>query len=134
MSKIRSRDTKIEKVMYSPLIEMGLEYHLDGIEGKPEFVHKGEKVAIFLDGCYWHACTQHCRLPKTNREFWLKKFIRNRKRDREVTAKLVSEGWLVIRVWGHMVKKDLDHVVETVRKALKGRKALDNKVGGVRYL
>lgn len=71
------------------------------IFGKPDFVFRGARVAVFVDGCFWHACPLHGSLPKTNREFWRKKLTRNRERDREVDKRLKLTGWHVVRVWHH---------------------------------
>lgn len=61
----------------------------------------GAKLAVFVDGCFWHSCPQHSILPKNNRAFWEQKLARNRERDAENTAKLVAEGWRVLRIWEH---------------------------------
>lgn len=69
-----------------------------GIFGKPDFANKSRKVCLFIDGCFWHGCEEHFKLPKTNSEFWQTKIDRNKERDTEVTAALVAEGWSVHRI------------------------------------
>ena len=71
------------------------------IFGKPDFVFCRERVALFVDGCFWHGCPKpkHAPLPKTRTEWWVAKFARNKARDREVTRALREKGWRVLRVW-----------------------------------
>lgn len=72
--------------------------------GKPDFVFENYKVAIFVDGCFWHGCPWHCRKPQSNVDYWNEKIARNRTRDKQVTTRLTSVGWTVIRVWEHSLK------------------------------
>lgn len=106
MSKIRSRDTKMELAVRPVLEALGFTYHPEEgfIPGAPDFAHLTQYIAIFLDGCFFHGCPLHYRAPQANREFWAKKIARNRQRDIEVTAKYVGMGWRVIRVWEHDLK------------------------------
>ena len=67
--------------------------------GKPDFVFRASKVAVFVDGCFWHGCPRHGTMPRNNRAFWKAKFARNAARDREVTRTLRKAGWRVVRVW-----------------------------------
>jgi DNA mismatch endonuclease (patch repair protein) len=67
--------------------------------GKPDFVFRRERVAVFVDGCFWHGCPRHGTMPRNNREFWKAKLARNAARDREVTRALREAGWRVLRVW-----------------------------------
>lgn len=75
------------------------------LPGNPDFVFRGKKVAVFVDGCFWHGHRTKCRLPKTNRLYWAQKIERNVKRDRLVSKTLRQMGWNVIRVWEHKVKQ-----------------------------
>jgi DNA mismatch endonuclease (patch repair protein) len=68
---------------------------------RPDLTFAGPKVAVFVDGCFWHSCPLHGTTPGTNRDYWKPKLRRNRERDRLVTAALIAEGWVVIRVWEH---------------------------------
>ena len=68
---------------------------------RPDLVFAGPKVAVFVDGCFWHSCPTHSNTPSTNRDYWEPKLRRNRERDRLVTDALTAEGWTVIRVWEH---------------------------------
>lgn len=67
--------------------------------GKPDFVFPKARVAVFVDGCFFHSCPRHATKPKTNAAFWETKLARNKARDREVTRTLKKAGWLVVRVW-----------------------------------
>jgi len=87
--------------------------------GNPDFVFAQAKIAVFVDGCFWHGCPNHCRMPKTNREYWENKIEKNKRRDRKVTRVLRSEDWNVIRIWEH----ELDEVgvkrkLRILRKAI----------------
>lgn len=99
MSRIRS-ESGIE-VLPEGLKGLYLRKHPRGICGRPDFGNKTRKVAVFIDGCFWHKCPAHYREPKSNREYWIPKMERNRERDKEVTARLRGEGWRVVRVWEH---------------------------------
>jgi len=69
--------------------------------GRPDFVFPKQKVALFVDGCFWHGCPKHSNMPKNNQEFWEKKLRENKERDKFVTRKLRRLGWKVVRVWEH---------------------------------
>jgi DNA mismatch endonuclease, patch repair protein len=74
------------------------------IEGKPDFVFQKERVALFVDGCFWHGCPIHCRRPISNRSYWLQKITRNQKRDVAIQKKLREMGWHVLRIWEHELR------------------------------
>lgn len=69
------------------------------LPGRPDFVWRKARVAVFVDGCFWHGCPKHYRPPRANPEFWEKKITANRNRDRRVTNELRRAGWRVLRVW-----------------------------------
>ncbi|MDI9590328.1 MAG: very short patch repair endonuclease [Acidobacteriota bacterium] len=103
MQANRSTDTKPELLVRRRLREAGLpgyRLHWKGAAGRPDICYPGRKVAVFVNGCYWHRCP-HCALPlpRTNVEFWSDKFARNRSRDERDHRALVSEGWTVLVVW-----------------------------------
>lgn len=95
-----------------------------GRHARPDFVFSRGRVAVFVDGCFWHACPRHRTTPASNRAYWEQKLKGNRKRDREVTRALVKQGWTVIRIWEHDVKKRLCHCVRRVQTALRTRRSL----------
>ena len=84
--------------------------------GKPDFVFPKTKVAVFVDGCFWHGHPRKCRIPQTNRTYWEQKIARNVERDRRVTYTLQEKGWKVIRIWEDSVQEP--STVTRLRKAL----------------
>lgn len=104
MSRIRSRDTGPELALRELLRGSHLRYQPRGIAGRPDFAHKRRRVAVFLDGCFWHGCPEHFRVPKSNIRFWAKKIWDNRARDTRVTETLIATGWQVVRIWEHELK------------------------------
>lgn len=97
MSRIRSVSS-IERIP-DDMRGMYLRHQPRGIVGRPDFANKSRKVALFIDGCFWHGCPRHYREPKSNVHFWRGKIIGNRRRDRKVNRILKSGGWKIIRVW-----------------------------------
>ncbi|WP_207784050.1 very short patch repair endonuclease [Micromonospora globispora] len=102
----RSRDTKPETLLRSRLHAMGLRYRvsrrpLPELRRTADLVFTGARVAVFVDGCYWHGCPEHHRPATKNSEFWKTKIEGNRARDIETTALLTKAGWTVIRIWEH---------------------------------
>ena len=71
------------------------------LPGKPDFVFRRERLAVFVDGCFWHGCPKHLRMPASNVEYWNAKIARNMARDRRVNADLRRAGWRVVRLWEH---------------------------------
>jgi DNA mismatch endonuclease (patch repair protein) len=85
--------------------------------GKPDFVFASSKLAIFVDGCFWHGCPQHGRSPTSNTEYWQTKLKRNQVRDRLVSRTLRKGGWSVLRVWEHDLRKP-GIIVRKILKAI----------------
>lgn len=71
------------------------------LRGKPDFVFSKERLAVFVDGCFWHGCRVHCRIPRANRKYWLMKIAATRARDLRSSNFLRANGWRVIRIWEH---------------------------------
>ncbi|MDR1304759.1 MAG: very short patch repair endonuclease [Verrucomicrobiales bacterium] len=89
------------------------------LPGKPDFIFPKQKVAVFVDGCYWHGCPKHFCCPSTNTKFWDAKITRNKERDREVNHTLRKAGWRVLRVWEHaLTRKQETITVRCILKAL----------------
>lgn len=120
MSKVKSKDSKIELTLRKLLTERGLRFKKNSSNhfGKPDIVFVSKKVAIFLDSCFWHGCGRHCRLPATNKKFWKEKISRNKKRDAAVDREYKKMGWLSMRVWEHELNKDEQKVVSKILSAL----------------
>ena len=106
MQRVRRRDTHCESRLRSILHGRGLRYRVDQtIQGtgraRPDLIFSRAKVAVFVDGCFWHRCPVHGSLPKSNRDWWNAKLDANVERDRRHDRELSEAGWLVIRVWEH---------------------------------
>jgi DNA mismatch endonuclease (patch repair protein) len=88
---------------------------------RPDFIFQKIRLALFVDGCFWHGCPKHGTQPKGNRAFWKNKFARNRARDFLVTRALRRANWRVLRVWEHeLVRKDEIRLLRRIRRALAG--------------
>lgn len=119
MSRIRGKNTKPEILLRKSIWEMGLRYRLkNSLPGNPDFFFPGKRVAIFVDGCFWHGCPEHWVKPKKNAEFWETKIQRNILRDKLTSEKLNALGWVVIRIWEHEIKADVNLAAEKVAKAI----------------
>ncbi len=115
MSRVRGRDTGLEKRVQSKLHKRGLRFkkHVKELPGRPDIVFTEAKVAVFIDGDFWHGY----RLPLWEHKlprFWKNKIAENRRRDRRNFIKLRRMGWLVIRIWKHSIQKDLVGVVARI--------------------
>lgn len=87
---------------------------------RPDFVFRRERVAVFVDGCFWHGCPKHCNQPANNREFWRRKLAGNRARDALVSRTLRRAGWRVVRIWEHeLARKNAERMLGKIRRALK---------------
>jgi DNA mismatch endonuclease, patch repair protein len=104
MAAIRSRDNKDTEMKLASILRTarikGWRRHMP-IPGHPGFVFRHPRLAIFVDGCFWHGCRWHCRMPQGNREYWQRKIASNNTRDRRITKLLRTPGWRVLRIWGH---------------------------------
>jgi len=120
MSRIRSRGNKATELRLMAIFRQfgitGWRRH-QPVFGKPDFVFRQQRVTVFVDGCFWHGCPKHATFPATRRAFWLAKFARNKARDRLVTHTLRKNGWRVLRIWEHELKKPA-RVLARIRKAL----------------
>ncbi|WP_410052411.1 very short patch repair endonuclease [Bradyrhizobium sp. SZCCHNS30122] len=124
MSRIRGTNTKPEKALRSALHGEGLRFriHRRDIPGCPDVVFPRLKIAVFVDGCFWHGCPEHQTMPRTNSHFWKQKLQRNRERDRAVTQELEAADWKVLRFWEHEVRQQLPSVLRTVKRTIRHRK------------
>jgi DNA mismatch endonuclease (patch repair protein) len=108
MSCIRSRDNKDTELVLAKLFRS---HGITGwrrnqrVFGKPDFVFKEFKLAVFVDGCFWHRCPIHGTQPKGNHSFWNEKFTRNQARARLVNRTLRRKGWRVLRIWEHELQR-----------------------------
>ncbi|MBV2354431.1 very short patch repair endonuclease [Streptomyces sp. J2-1] len=125
MQAIRSRDTKPEKLIRRLVHAKGLRYRvaarpLPGLRRTADLVFRPAKVAVFIDGCYWHGCPEHYVPPKTNSGYWSEKVVRNVERDRDTDQHLKEAGWLVLRFWEH---EPSDTCAETIATTVRLRRA-----------
>ena len=124
MRSVKSKETGPERRLRGMLAGLGLTGWLvnpEAIEGKPDFAFPEQKVAIFVDGCFWHGCPICNRpLPESNREYWGRKISRNVKRDHGNSAKLEAAGWQVVRIWEHQMRKNesLDPIANLIKACL----------------
>lgn len=114
--------TKPEVALRSTLHRLGYRYRKDfllrlgdGVRVRPDIVFTARKVAVFVDGCFWHVCPEHGRQPTTNEWYWSPKLARNIERDRRVGAALAEAGWTVVRIWEH---ESIDDAASAVTSAL----------------
>ncbi|MCE9520515.1 MAG: very short patch repair endonuclease [Verrucomicrobia bacterium] len=120
MSRIRSHGNKDTELA---LIRILRAHHITGwrrhqpVFGNPDFVFPKLRLAVFVDGCFWHSCPQHSTKPKNNAAFWRKKLAANQARDKLVTRTLKSHGWRVLRIWEHeLVGKKTSQLVARIQK------------------
>jgi|SRR5271166_746745 len=129
MAAVPSKDTKPELALRRALHKRGLRFrtHTRDIVGRPDIANRRRKIAIFVDGDFWHAnpaCWQRRGMdsmgelfPDAKRDYWMTKLQRNVVRDAEVNSQLARDGWQVIRVWESELRADLDLVVSSVASA-----------------
>jgi len=121
MRSNKPKNTRPEITIRQALFNGGIKgyrIHWDKVPGKPDIAFPGRKIAIFVYGCYWHRCSKcNLKLPKTNTEFWRKKFILNKTRDVKKRQELENLGWKVIELWECDIKTDVQRCLTTVEHA-----------------
>lgn len=122
MARVRSQGTAPELTLRRALWHQGLRYQLTPkLPGIPDLCFFSERIAIFVDGCFWHGCPQHYSAPAHNAEFWANKVARNIARDKQADAVLEAEGWTVVRIWEHQLESDLAGIVTRIEALLKAK-------------
>ena len=111
MQANRRRDTTPELALRRALHALGYRYRVDypplpNVRRRADIVFTRQRLAVFVDGCFWHCCPEHGTLPKSNADYWTPKLARNVKRDRETDTALAEAGWRVMRVWEHESAQD----------------------------
>lgn len=124
MASIRSKGNATTERAFLQLLRRakisGWRRHLR-LPGKPDFVFQSHRLAIFIDGCFWHGCPRCYRLPEDNRAYWAEKVASNRRRDRRRTRELRALNWTVLRIWEHSLKSEKGRArVLTKLKSLAG--------------
>ncbi|MGH1564730.1 very short patch repair endonuclease [Mumia sp. DW29H23] len=123
MQANRGRDTKPELAVRRAAHAAGLRYRVDRrpiptFNRRADLVFTRSKVAVFVDGCFWHGCPEHHTIAKSNATFWAEKVRRNRERDAETDSALTAAGWTVIRAWEHETPDDVvERILSAVSKA-----------------
>jgi DNA mismatch endonuclease (patch repair protein) len=130
MAAIRSKGNKDTELALAAIFRRnglnGWRRHLQ-IPGKPDFVFPVRRVAVFVDGCFWHGCRWHGRKPDSNQIYWNKKLDNNKARDRKVTRLLRQKGWKVLRIWEHELKKEQRVVARVVAAISLNNQSVLNK-------
>lgn len=117
----RSRDTKPETALRSLLHRRGLRFRVDvspipGVRRRADLVFPRLRVAVFVDGCFWHGCPEHATWPKANADFWREKIETNRRRDEDTNQKFMEAGWMVLRVWEH---EDIEEAAQRIERVIR---------------
>jgi DNA mismatch endonuclease (patch repair protein) len=123
MEVTKSKNTKPEIELRSALCALGInryrvDYKFSDLRRKADIVFVRKKVAIFVDGCFWHGCPKHGTWPKANARFWRTKIEKNKERDIDTNKKLRAAGWKVIRIWEH---EDMNKTAKNLMKILDKR-------------
>jgi DNA mismatch endonuclease (patch repair protein) len=128
MKAQRTRDTAAELAVRSALHRLGLRFKVNrpviGLRRKADVVFPTEKVAVFIDGCFWHGCPLHATWPKANADFWRAKIEANKARDRATDETLEAAGWTVLRCWEHELPREVGQRVLAVITARRSASSL----------
>ena len=121
----RRRDTRPEVAVRSAVHQRGLRYRVDDqplpdLRRRADLVFRPAKVAVFVDGCLWHGCPKHCRIPETHEDYWMQKIGGNIARDRDTDSRLRDADWLPLRIWEH---DDPQAGADRVAEAITARKS-----------
>ncbi|WP_202796901.1 very short patch repair endonuclease [Pedosphaera parvula] len=121
MSRVRSRGNASTELYLASLLRRssahGWRRHMS-LVGRPDFAFLGQRVAIFVDGCFWHKCPKCYRQPKSRKAFWIEKIRVNRARDRRVNKMLRAKGWKVIRIWECDLKRNPSRCIKRIIRAI----------------
>ncbi len=123
MSSIRSKNTKPELALRKALWKKDLRFRVQYGTEKIDIAFPSKKIAIFVDGCFWHLCPIHSHLPKSNKAYWGPKLKKNVERDLAKKERLEAEGWKVLRFWEHELV-DVDEIVKKIECELKEKCAI----------
>jgi len=122
LSQVRQRDTALEKALRSELHRRGMRFRVQariipGLRRTADIVFRSARVAVFVDGCFWHCCPEHATYPKNNADWWRVKLEANVARDRDTDQRLRKLGWLSVRIWEHeSVERAVDRVATVVHE------------------
>lgn len=127
MARVRQKGTGAELLLRKALHAKGLRYRLHvPVLAKPrriaDIVFSSVRVAVFVDGCFWHGCAEHGSWPKSNAQFWREKIETNRARDADTNRRLQTSGWRVVRIWAHESADEAAQRIENIVRALGKRR------------
>jgi DNA mismatch endonuclease, patch repair protein len=127
MQAIKSQ-SKLENKVTRELWKQGIRFrkNVKSLPGKPDIAIKKYKLVIFIDSCFWHVCPLHGNMPKSNQEYWIRKLNRNQARDKEVNQYYKENGWKILRVWEHELKKDLQLTIDKMKAFIREVKESHN--------
>ncbi|MBI2755142.1 MAG: very short patch repair endonuclease [Chloroflexi bacterium] len=140
MRRNRKHETRPERAVRSRVHGLGLRYRtsltlvLGDLRVRPDLVFTRRKLAVFVDGCYWHACPEHGVQPRVNTEYWGPKLARNVARDGRVNAVLEAAGWTVVRVWEHVPPDEAATLVAGLTRASQATPVEQDGVDGTPVL
>ena len=134
MQSNKGRDTKPELAVRRALHALGLRYRvsvrpLPNLRRTADIVFRPVRVAVFIDGCFWHGCPVHHTVAATNAGYWAEKVVRNRERDSETDLALLDAGWLAVRIWEH---EDPIDVAAQIAKIVRSRRSAQRKPASLR--
>ena len=122
MAAVRSRGNRSTEWRLRPfLVQAGIRgwnIQASGLPGKPDFVFWRQRLAVFVDGCFWHGCPKCCRMPQSNRKYWQEKISRNKIRDGQNINKLRTLGWKVLRLWEHELRGNPSSCIKKIRSEI----------------
>lgn len=129
MKQVRRRDTPRELALRALLHRRGLRYRVDaapvsGFRRRADLVFATARVAVFVDGCFWHACPIHGEVPRRNREWWESKLARNQARDFNTDVMLAREGWISLRIWEH---QSPERVASSIERLVRYRQSREQR-------
>jgi DNA mismatch endonuclease (patch repair protein) len=122
MSAIRSKDTGPEVILRKALWAQGFKFRKHYGSEKIDIAFPAVKIAIFVDGCFWHGCPIHSHIPKSNENYWRPKLQKNMERDKIKENRLSQNGWIVIRFWEHELV-NMDSVIAKVKAVMEKQKS-----------
>ncbi len=118
MSKIRSVDTAPEIKLRKALWSAGVRYRKQYGGERVDIAFPSRKLAVFVDGCFWHSCPIHGHMPKSNADYWKRKLEANAMRAQEKDKRLTSQGWKIIHIWEHSIRSGLGSCLDAIASAL----------------
>ena len=121
MSSIKGKNTMPERIL-GGVVDRRIIRFQPNILGKPDYGNKRRKIAVFVDGCFWHGCPVCYKEPASNKDYWSSKLLRNKRHDEEVTNTLKKEGYRVFRFMEHEIRQNPNNCAQALKEAISLRK------------